>query len=305
MEELSSAEDSILAALGDRKNPDQLRRAHEQVRSLASRVKSFGDFYILKYHQAFLERELAKARQGPPPPTHFDDIETSGFDYFYGRGDAAAADMIRKVKQSRQDPVEYTKAKDPGLEVEAARQLATGHLCEERMHHRCDRLLAAMDLKGLSVVDYACGTGITLSPLLEAVGPTGKVYAVDLAQSVLDFIRERGEKDPRLKEWKRVRLVLATPTDSGLSTGSVDVIFLDSFPLQPRNSEVYATQVKPLVANLLRVLEPGGRLVVWSYKLPLEEVTAIMREAGFQEAKPLAMGNFYESGLVAPVFVKP
>lgn len=67
--------------------------------------------------------------------------------------------------------------------------------------------------KGMSVVDLACGTGITTQAILKKTGDAGKIYAVDFSREMLavskkknkagniDFILSRAEKiDEVIKE---------------------------------------------------------------------------------------------------------
>ena len=302
LKQMQAAESGILAGL-ESGNRERLQEAYAQTRQLYQSVEGSGPFYLLKYHTAWLERELAVPNP-VAPLAKFDRLEKSGFRYFYDRGAAEAADMIRRVQRSREERIAYEREGDPSLELEAARQLATGQYAAHRMHRRCDRLLSHLDLRGQAVVDYATGTGMTLPALLKAVGPEGTVHAVDVAPSVLAFIKDRGETEPALADLRRVHLVRSSFTDSGLPGASVDWVFLDAHPIRPRSSGVYGDCVRPLVRNILRILKPGGRLLVWSRQVSEEELNAIMADCGFLKSTPVPMGYAYENE-EALVYLRP
>lgn len=268
---------------------EALLAARSSLAALAQETGSFGPFYVLKYHLAWLDDELDLA---PPPAERpdFDDLERSGYAFFYGKDRTHTLEMLETLATGRSEDVNYWEPEHPTLRAEAVRQLGNGLFTGQRSYQR-QHLFESMRIRGLTVVDYACGTGVALPGLLQEVGEDGTVYAVDVAPSVLDFIADRAQHDPRLVQLRRVKLVHARPTDSGLPTDSVDVIFLDGYPLQPRNTDVYEAEVRPLAANLLRILKPGGRLVVWPYSIPDEEMAAIMAEAGFGPAEVAPMGG--------------
>src|SRR5262245_44535447 len=46
---------------------------------------------------------------------------------------------------------------------------------------------------GNRVLELCCGTGAQTLPLLEAVGPTGSVVALDVAPQALDTVRRRAQ----------------------------------------------------------------------------------------------------------------
>ncbi len=66
-------------------------------------------------------------------------------------------------------------------------------LAEDRLQ-RFDRyeLLRSLGVgKGKAVADLGCGPGFFTLPASELVGPTGKVYAVDVQQEMVDDLRSR------------------------------------------------------------------------------------------------------------------
>ncbi len=121
-------------------------------------------------------------------------------------------------------------------------------------------VLAKLGLKpGDTVADLGAGSGYFTMLFAKAVGPQGKVYAVDIAPEMLDYIRQRAQDD----EIKNIQLVPALPHDPKLPPASVDMIFIcDTLHHISERATYY-----PLLAKALR---PGGRLVnIDFYKKPL------------------------------------
>ena len=61
---------------------------------------------------------------------------------------------------------------------------------------KIDEVLAKLSLKpGMVVADIGAGSGLFSRPLAKAVAPTGKVYAVDIQQDLLDHINQRDKEE--------------------------------------------------------------------------------------------------------------
>jgi predicted methyltransferase len=113
-------------------------------------------------------------------------------------------------------------------------------------------IVAALDLTpGMSVADVGAGTGVFTRLIAEKVGPTGRVYAVDIAQAFVAHIAKEAKK----RGQRQVVGVLGNQDSTNLSEGSVDLVFL---------SDVYHHLEKPekTLASIYRSLRAGGGLVV-------------------------------------------
>jgi predicted methyltransferase len=76
-------------------------------------------------------------------------------------------------------------------------------------------ILAALEVKpGMRVADVGAGTGLYTMLFADAVGPTGTVYAVDMAARA----NEAGLKN--------VVPVLSLETSTELPPGTVDLVFM-------------------------------------------------------------------------------
>jgi demethylmenaquinone methyltransferase/2-methoxy-6-polyprenyl-1,4-benzoquinol methylase len=113
-------------------------------------------------------------------------------------------------------------------------------------------LLAARP--GERVLEVGFGTGHCLAELAKAVGPSGVVYGIDIAENMLELAREALQRE-QLSE--RVRLASGDAAALPYDAASMDAVFM-SFTL-----ELFDTPDIPAVlAECRRVLRSGGRIVV-------------------------------------------
>ena len=110
--------------------------------------------------------------------------------------------------------------------------------------------LSLLDLKpGLHVLDVGCGTGDDAREIASLVGPTGRVVGIDPSSTMIDESEER-------------------TVDSGLPVefeiGDVRRLnFRDASFDRVRTDRVlmFVTEIKAAIAEIARVLRPGGRVV--------------------------------------------
>ena len=123
-----------------------------------------------------------------------------------------------------------------------------------------EKVMATLALKpGEHVADIGSGPGYFTLRFARAVGPSGKVYGVDISREMLDYL----EKQARADNLNNIQPVLAEPHNPKLHPDSVDVIFICDTLHHILDRATYY----PL---LLRALKPGGRLVnIDFHKRPL------------------------------------
>lgn len=189
---------------------------------------------------ALTAAQSGAAASSPPLPAATTSAATST---------SPAASTERSVRPGINDPY-----RDPKLEV---RELAEGFAGESREAYAARfQVLKAMALKpGQRIADIGAGTGIYVPLFAKAVGPRGRVYAVDIASPLLKWI----ESTAKRQGLKQVTTVLGTDRTTNLAEASVDVVF---------SSDVYHHFEFPqtMLADLSRALVPGGTMYVLDFE---------------------------------------
>ena len=121
---------------------------------------------------------------------------------------------------------------------------------------KIDEVVASLRLRpGQTVADIGAGSGLLEVPLARAVGPKGRVYAVEIDAEFFPEIMKRAG-DAKLTN---VQTVLGKFTDPSLPVTTVDLaLFHDVL----HHVEDRARYLK----TLTRYLAPGGRITVVDYE---------------------------------------
>ncbi len=132
----------------------------------------------------------------------------------------------------------------------------------------------ALDLRaGMAVAEIGCGPGPGMRALAARVGPTGKVYEVDVDPNAIQFIRARLARAPLLygAPLDNVEVVQSGFDDVRLPPGSIDRAFLQQVhnyvflpsALSPEESRaMYERENRAWTRSVHAALRPGGRMVV-------------------------------------------
>lgn len=114
---------------------------------------------------------------------------------------------------------------------------------------KVDEIVAKLGLKpGDVVADLGAGSGVFSIPLARAVGPSGKVYAVDVDQELVDYIAGKA----KAQSVANVRTVLGKFGDPSLPEADVDLAFMHDVLHHIEDRVGY-------LKNAVRYLEPDGR----------------------------------------------
>lgn len=123
--------------------------------------------------------------------------------------------------------------------------------------HTYDMLRTCAIKPGQRVADIGCGPGFFTWEFAKAVGPKGVVYATEISEGSLDFLKHFVEKHGI----ENIRPLVARMDDACLEEDSVDVIFMCSM-----YHAVYITDIEfvkdAFVASLHKALRKGGRIII-------------------------------------------
>jgi len=145
---------------------------------------------------------------------------------------------------------------------------------EYRMRSRPTEVSARLEeagvRAGMTVLDYGCGPGRYSIPAARLVGNRGTVHAVDVHPLAL---RITG-KLARAAGLSNLRFTL-TDGPTGVPSKSVDIVLL--------YDALHDVEDKPAaLAEIRRVLKPGGTLSYRDHTLNGAALAELMREAGFR-----------------------
>lgn len=105
--------------------------------------------------------------------------------------------------------------------------------------------------RGARVADVGAGDGFFTSRLAAAVGPSGHVYAVDIADSSLDRLRRRLTEEGH----GNVTVIKGTSTDPQLPAGTLDAaLIINAYHEMPEHQAI--------LEAIRKALKATGRLVI-------------------------------------------
>jgi ubiquinone/menaquinone biosynthesis C-methylase UbiE len=107
---------------------------------------------------------------------------------------------------------------------------------------------------GAAVLDVCCGAGASALPAARAVGPSGSVLGLDLAEPLLALARQRAA-DLALEH---VTFRASDATAAGLDDGSFDAVVCVF-------GVFFAADMQAFVAEMWRLVRPGGTLAITTW----------------------------------------
>ncbi len=115
-----------------------------------------------------------------------------------------------------------------------------------------EEVIQALSIKpGDQIADLGSGSGYFTFRLADAVGPNGRVYAVDIDTDMNADLMKR-VKD---KGYQNIEVLLAQPNDPGLPDTSINLIFSSNSYHHFENRTTY-------FANVRKHLQPQGRIAI-------------------------------------------
>jgi demethylmenaquinone methyltransferase/2-methoxy-6-polyprenyl-1,4-benzoquinol methylase len=160
-------------------------------------------------------------------------------------------------------------APDPQLAIARYRVHAPGYDASAvRTMPLRRRTVAKLELRpGETVLDVACGTGLSFPLLREGVGETGRIVGVELSPEMLALARERCVREG----WRNVTLI-ESAMESADIPGPVDAILF--------NFTHDVLRSPAALARILAAARPGTRVAVAGMKLApwwLAPLNAVVR----------------------------
>ena len=157
---------------------------------------------------------------------------------------------------------------------------------------KIDEVVAALKLQaGQTVADIGAGSGLLDVPLAKAVGPRGRVYAVEIDAGFFPEIRKRAEA----AQVANVETVLGKFTDPALPAKNIDLALFHDVLHHVENRAAY-------LKSLAGYLAPSGRIVVIDYEggqgphsqqpelqVTREQLTAWMKDAGLTQVEDVKL----------------
>lgn len=144
----------------------------------------------------------------------------------------------------------------PYADPEFERWVRTFERPGREVYDRREAIVQATGVEpGQTVADIGAGTGFFTLMFAEAVGPEGRVYAVDISPTFIRNIERRAAEHG----FANVEGVVNVQRSVKLPPGSVDVAFIT-------NTYHHFEHPRAIMTTLYQVLRPGGTVVVIDYR---------------------------------------
>jgi ubiquinone/menaquinone biosynthesis C-methylase UbiE len=123
-----------------------------------------------------------------------------------------------------------------------------------------EQIIEMLDLAPPMVVaDFGCGSGHYVIGAAKKVGKSGKVYAIDIQQEMLSFVRSQAQM-VGLNNVETIWTDLEMPNATRLKENTVDLIIISNILFQ-------AEDKNQVLKEALRILKTGGRMVVIEWNI--------------------------------------
>ena len=163
-----------------------------------------------------------------------------------------------------------------------------------------EKTLKEIGLKtGDSLLDAGCGEGSFSIPASEVVGDSGKVYAFDISEEAINFLKEEIKKS----NIKNIEAFIGDVTKKlSIEDESIDVCLMANI----LHGLVVNKKVESTLKEMFRVLRPNGILAIVDFKkidgppgppksirMMPEEVVKIISKYGFKKKKIVEIGEYH------------
>ncbi len=159
---------------------------------------------------------------------------------------------LTHAQRSGADPAINRQYVDPDFAQWVVRFERPGREVYDKRH----QIVAATRIRpGMVVADIGAGTGLFTRLFSPAVGPSGKVIAVDISRVFIDNVL----RSAHAQGLNNVEAIVNTQTETLLPPESIDIAFL---------SDTYHHFEHPheMMRSIHRALRPGGHVVVIDFR---------------------------------------
>ena len=154
-----------------------------------------------------------------------------------------------------------------------------------------NQVLAALSLKkGDVVADIGAGTGYFTTRFAQAVGPKGKVYAVDIDGHVLEYLK----KEARKQNLNNVETLVSREDDPLLPSGSVNLAFFCDTVHEIADRVSFYRKVRQALKSNGRMAvidsipppaRQGGGILIFGKQVSRDSTVREAEQAGFRLVK--------------------
>lgn len=146
------------------------------------------------------------------------------------------------------------KYMDPNCDTEVWNSGLEWHEKDIVVHKK--EIFAALPLKaGDIVADVGAGTGAFDKGLSEIVGPTGKVFAIEIAPAFIPYMKDRFIKE----NLKNVEVINGRTDKTTLPENSVNMVFVvDTYH--------HFDEAKKMISDFKKILRDQGHLVIVDFR---------------------------------------
>jgi amino acid transporter len=196
---------------------------------------------------------------------------------------------------------------DPKMITEVNDIFAYFSLLTERLVftelHRKEVLTLLGNIRGRTILEYGCNVGTFTLPLAEAVGPMGRIYAVDMSKNHIKITQRRYERVIWMSEELRHGKVHTIHDEMQLQRVHPNVYYADAVVSVGMLS--YIQDTKKVLKDMHRILPVNGKIVFVEFAdyfkvLPNvpwlndnDTIEKVFREAGFSVRVIRKEGNFW------------
>jgi 2-polyprenyl-3-methyl-5-hydroxy-6-metoxy-1,4-benzoquinol methylase len=121
-----------------------------------------------------------------------------------------------------------------------------------KYYHNPDYILKPYVQPGMKAVDFGCAMGYFTLPMARMVGESGRIYAVDIQQKMINSLTKRASK-AQLNNIIQPILMNGHPVPGEL-TGNIDFVMLFAVVHEVPSQE-------ELFSNLANMVKPGGKVL--------------------------------------------